>query len=341
VAVAPYEPGEAREWALENLRWQCGCVMPTFSSDLRGINERAIRHDVAMEKRLGMTGVLIVSECGTTLEELKQVTDIIVDAAGDDLITIAHASLPTLEDNIELARYSAESGVTGLLMSYPLTFYPTTEDEIFEYTKTLAQSSSLGAIIFAMNLWNFSRFHASDFSPDLIGGLIDEVPNIMAVKTEIGPPGTAGIAQIFERYRDRVVVTDPIEASAPVWQRNYGMRWMGTSNYECMAGEVPRYFKLLEQDRYEDAMDIYWRLHPIRQADAEVVGEASRGTSLVHRLVWKYQGWLHGFNGGPIRSPHVRISDRQMHRLRSAVEASGLPVTSDPDSAFVIGRNPE
>jgi len=339
--VAPYGPGEAREWALENLRGQCGCVMPTFSSDLRRINERAIRHDVAMEKRLGMTGVLVVSECGTTLGEPKQVTDIIVDAAGDDLVTIAHASLPTLEDNIELARYSAESGVTGLLMSYPLTFYPTTEDEIFEYTKTLAQSSSLGAIIFAMNLWNFSRFHASDFSPDLIGRLIDEVPNIMAVKTEIGPPGTAGIAQIFERYRDRVVVTDPIEASAPVWQRNYGMRWMGTSNYECMAAEVPRYFKLLEQDRYEEAMEIYWRLHPIRQADAEVVGEASRGTNLVHRLVWKYQAWLHGFNGGPIRSPHVRISDRQMNRLRSAVEASGLPVTSDPDSAFVIGRNPE
>lgn len=339
--MAPYGPGEAREWALEKLHGQCGCVMPTFRSDLRGINERAIRHDVATEKRLGMTGVLIVAECGTTLDELKQVTDIIVDEAGDDLITLAQASLSTLEDNIELAQYSADAGVTGLLMSYPLTFYPSSEDEVFEYTKALAQSTHLGAIIFAMNLWNFSRFHPSDFAPDLIGRLIDEAPNIMAVKTEIGPPGTAGIAQIFERYRHRVVVTDPIEASAPVWQRNYGMRWMGTSNYECMAGEVPRYFKLLEEDRYEEAMEIYWRMHPIRQADAEVVGEASRGTNLVHRLVWKYQGWLHGFNGGPIRFPHVRINDRQMHRLRQAAEASGLPITSDPDSEFFVGRNPE
>jgi dihydrodipicolinate synthase/N-acetylneuraminate lyase len=339
--MAPYGAGEAREWALQNLRGQCGCILPTFRSDLRGLNERAIRHDVALEKRYGMTGVLIVSECGTTLDELKRVTDIVVDEAGEHLITLAHASLPTLEDNIELARYSVGAGVTGMLMSYPLTFYPTTEDEVVDYTKALADSSHLGAVIFAMNHWNFGRLHPSDFAPDLIGRLIDEVPNIMAVKTEIGPPGTAGIAQIFERYRHRVVVTDPIEASAPVWQRNYGMRWMGTSNYECMAGEVPRYFKLLEEDRYEEAMDIYWRLHPIRQADAEVVGEAIRGTSLVHRLVWKYQGWLHGFNGGPIRFPHVRINDRQMQRLRAAAERSGLPITSDPDREFFVGRNPE
>ncbi|MBS1888205.1 MAG: dihydrodipicolinate synthase family protein [Actinobacteria bacterium] len=335
-----YGADGAREWALENLRGHCGCLLPTFTADLRGLNEQAIRADVALEKKLGMTGVLIVSECGTTFEELKQLTDIVVDEANGELQTIAHASLATLADNIELARYSAAAGVDGLLVSYPLTFYPTSENEVFEYTRTLAESSGLGAIVFAMFLWNFRRLHPSDFSPDLIGRLIDEVPSIMAVKTEIGTPGVAGIAQIFERYRERLVVTDPIEANAPVWQRNYGMQWMGTSNYEAMAGEVPRYYGLLEAGRYEEAMEIYWRLHPIRQADAEVIGEAIRGTNLVHRLVWKYQGWLHGFNGGPIRSPHHRINDRQMATLRAAAVASGLPVTEDPDEAFLVGRNP-
>jgi 4-hydroxy-tetrahydrodipicolinate synthase len=88
-------------------------------------------------------------------------------------------------------------------------------------------------------------------------------------------------------------------------------------------------------------MDIYWRMHPIRQADAEVVGEASRGTSLVHRLVWKYQGWLHGFNGGPIRSAlSGRITDGQMRAFRAAVRASGLPDPDEGDDAFFVGRNP-
>lgn len=336
-----YGPGEAREWALEQLRGCCGCLLPTFSSDLRALNEAAIRADVARDKALGMSGVLIVAECGTTVDELKHVTEIVVDEAGGEIQTFAHASLPSLADNVELVRFSEAAGVDGALVSYPLTFYPTSELEVFEYTRAVAEASNLGAIVFAMWLWNFRRLHPSDFSPDLIGKLVDEVPNVMAVKTEIGAPAAAGIAQVFERYRDRLIVTDPIEANAPLWQRAYGMRWMGTSNYECMAGEVPRYMRLLEAGRYEEAMEIYWRLHPIRLADAEVVGEAIRGTALVHRLVWKYQGWLHGFNGGPIRGPHMRISDRQMQVLRAAALASGLPVTDEPDAAFFVGRNPQ
>jgi dihydrodipicolinate synthase/N-acetylneuraminate lyase len=332
--------GEAREWALENLRGQCGCILPTFTADLRAVNEDAIRHDVRREKELGMTGVLIVSECGTTFDQLRQVTEIVVDEAAGELHTIAHAALPTLEANIELARFSESAGVDGILGSYPLMFYPTAEDQIYEYTKALAQASNLGLVIFAIGLWNFRRLHPSDFNPDLIGRLIDEAPNVMAVKTEIGLPSAAGVAQIFERYRERVVITDPLEPNAPIWQRNYGMQWMGTSNYEAFGGEVPRYFRLLEQDRYEDAMEIYWRIHPLRLVNGKVNWGAVEGTSLVHRLVWKYQGWLNGFNGGPVNSPSMRLSDDQMRALRGAAVASGLDVTDAPDEEFFVGRNP-
>jgi dihydrodipicolinate synthase/N-acetylneuraminate lyase len=336
-----YTRAEARDWARENFSGCCGCLLPTFTSDLTRINDEAIRHDVRREKELGISGILLVAECGTTLDELKHVTDVALDEANGELMTVAHASLPTLEQNIELARYSEEAGVDALLVPYPLTFYPATEDDVFEYTRTLAESTRLAIIVFAMHLWNFRRLHPSHFSPDLIGRLIDEVPNVAAIKTEIGGgAGVAGIAQVFERYRDRVIITDPIEANAPAWAAAYGLQWIGTSNYEAFGGEVPRYLELLRAGRFEEAMDIYWQTHPIREADAEVIGEASRGTYLVHRLCWKYQGWLHGFNGGPIRAPHMRITDRQMKRLRDGVAASGLPVTDDPDSAFFVGRNP-
>jgi 4-hydroxy-tetrahydrodipicolinate synthase len=338
--MARYGRGEAREWALEHLRGLCGCLLPTFTSDLRGINERAIRADVAREKELGMSGVLVVAECGTTFDELLQVTEIVVDEARGELDVLAHASLGTLEQNIELVRRSQDLGVDGVLISYPLGFYPTSEDEVFEYTRAVAECSDLGGVVFAMWLWNFRRLHPSDFSPDLIGRLIDEVPNVMAVKNEIGLPGMAGIAQLFERYRERLIITDPLERNAPLWVRAYGMPWMGTSNYEALGSAVPAYFGLLQEDRYEEAMDIYWRVHPIRQADAGLTAESMAGTALVHRLVWKYQGWLHGFNGGPIRGPHQRISDAQMRTLRAAVQASGLPVTEDADAAFFVGRNP-
>ena len=62
------------------------------------------------------------------------------------------------------------------------------------------------------------------------------------------------------------------------------------------------------------------------------------GTVFVHRLLWKYQGWLQGFNGGPVRPPHMRLADRQMKTLRSAALAAGLPVTDEPDTEFFRGR---
>lgn len=340
--MSQYTRNEAREWARENFSGCTGCLLPTFKADLSAVNERAIRHDVALDKRFGISGLLIVSECGTTLDELKRVTDIVVDESGGELMTVAHAALPTLEQNIELVRYSESMGVDAVLVSYPLTFYPTREEQILEYTRALAESTNLAVIVFAMHLWNFRRFHPSHFSPDLIGRLIAEIPNVAAVKTEIGGGiGVSGIAQIFERYRDVVIITDPIEANAPAWAAAYGLQWIGTSNYEAYAGEVPRYFELLRAGRFEEAMDIYWQIHPIREADAEVIGEASRGTNLVHRLCWKYQGWLNGFNGGPIRGPQMRLSDRQMKRMRAGLGSSGLSVTDSPDSDFFVGRHPE
>ena len=50
--------------------------------------------------------------------------------------------------------------------------------------------------------------------------------------------------------------------------------------------------------------------------------------------------WLAGYNGGPLRAPMMRIPDRLMKSLRAGLEASGLPVTADPDSEFMAGRNP-
>ena len=36
----------------------------------------------------------------------------------------------------------------------------------------------------------------------------------------------------------------------------------------------------------------------------------------------------------------MRIPDRFMSQLRAGLQAAGLPVTDDPDSAYLIGRNP-
>lgn len=337
--MAKFRPGEARAWAREQLRGVCGCVMPSFTLDQAKLNEEAIRHDIRHERALGFSGFLIVAECGTSREELRRFIDLAVAEAGDSLITIVQASAGTYAENVEIVEYAEKAGVDLVMPSYPLTFYPSSAEEIIDYTAALAGATSMGVIVFAMNLWNFTRLHPSGFAPAWLEQLVEQVPNVVAIKNEIGDPGVAGLTEVFQRFGDRVVVSDPLEMNAPAWTTTFGMRWLGTSNYEYFGPEVPRYFALLQDPAgYGEAMQSYWRLHPARAASSALMKEANAGTSLVHRLLWKYQGWLTGFNGGPVRSPHMRLHDRQMRTLRDAAVAAGIAVTGDEDAAFFQGR---
>lgn len=339
--MTKYDIGEARTWALESLRGCCGCIQPTFTASLDGLNEEAIRFDVRREKELGMSGVLIISECGTTPAEFKEFTRIVVDEAGDDLVTVLQASEPTLADSIASAEMGAEAGVDLVMPSYPLYFNPTSLDDVFEFTKQIGAASERGLIIFAMDQWNFSRLHAAGFPMSLLERMVDEIPQVVAIKNEVGGPGVGGIAAVFERFTGQVIVTDPLEFNAPAWIANYGMAFMGTSNYEWMGHSVPRMLTLLSNPETWDAgMDLYWRMAPARRAHSAVCTPLVANSGLVPRMHWKYQGWLNGFNGGPIRQPHMRISAAQMTTLRNAAVASGLDVTTDDDALFYAGRNP-
>jgi dihydrodipicolinate synthase/N-acetylneuraminate lyase len=340
--MARYGRGEARAWAREHLRGVAGCLSCTLRADLEGLNERAIRHDVRLQIEQGYAGTLLVSENGTTPSEMRELIDIAVDEADGRLITILQASEPTLAQNLDLIAYAENAGVDIVLPSFPLTFYPLNEDDVYDYFKAMADSTSMGMIVFAIHLWNFGRLHPSSFSPRLIGRLIADCPNVVGVKNEIGGPGVAGLSEVFERFAGQVVVTDPFEMNAPAWVRAYGMQFLGTSNYEYLGPVVPRMFELLHTPGgYDEAMELYWKVHPARQANMRIMGEAVAGTSLVPRLLWKYQGWLTGYNGGPIRSPQGRVSDAQMATLRGSLVASGIPVPDEGDEAFFAGRNPQ
>jgi 4-hydroxy-tetrahydrodipicolinate synthase len=338
-----YTSGEARAWALESLRGACGCISPTFTSDLTALNEAAIRHDVAIAKEHGLAGLLIVSEAGTTPAEMARFTEIVVDEAGDELLTVLQASQPTLATTIASVEHAAAAGVDLVMPSYPLYFNPSSTDEVVAFTKAVADAGGdVGVIIFAMDQWNFGRLHAAGFSVSLLEQMVDGIPQVVAIKNEVGGPGVGGIAAVFERFNGEVVVTDPLEFNAPAWIANYGMQFMGTSNYELTGPVVPQMFKLLSDPAtWDKGMELYWQIAPARRAHAAVCTPLVANSGLVPRMHWKYQGWLNGYNGGPIRQPHMRISAGQMATLRNAAIAAGLDVTGDPDELFYVGRNPQ
>ena len=58
-------------------------------------------------------------------------------------------------------------------------------------------------------------------------------------------------------------------------------------------------------------------------------------------MMWKAEGWLMGYNGGPIRHPTSRVYDHHdIAELRRGLQLAGLTPTDDPDEAFFVGRHP-
>jgi dihydrodipicolinate synthase/N-acetylneuraminate lyase len=334
-----YSRAEAKEWAAANWRGVCNVIMPSFSTDLGQLNEAAIRHDVRRNMALGFWGALLVSECGTTQAEYRRFMEIAVDEAKGRHHFLIHGTFDTREQIVAMARAGEEIGVTGLLLGHPNSFYPRTETELLGHLETVANSTRLAVCLFATVQMNLSRFHPSGYPPGVLARAA-EIPNVVAVKYEVGRPGIAGDLEFWKMLRGkRVLFSDPLEAHSPLTVEMLGQQWMGTSNYEYWGGAVPEYFGLLLEEKFEAAMEIYWRINPARQARV-AIQTTFAGANFIHRYLWKYQGWLHGYNGGPMRQPVMKLNDSQMRTVREPLLKSGFKLADEDPAAFYTGRNP-
>ena len=96
-------------------------------------------------------------------------------------------------------------------------------------------------------------------------------------------------------------------------------------------------FNLIQEGRFDEATAAFHQLDPARKAFASVPN-FSNGN--INRMMWKAEGWLMGYNGGPIRHPTSRVYDRDIATLRRGLQLAGLTPTDDPDEAFFVGRFP-
>ncbi|GAA2219605.1 hypothetical protein GCM10009850_121030 [Nonomuraea monospora] len=338
--MARYNRAEAREWAREHLVGVVNCTIPSFSSDLRTINERAIRHDTKLAIEHGFAGTLGVSEVAITLPEYLDFLRVIKDEAGDDLLLVHHASWSDLDQNLEAVRGAEQAGAELVLLSYPPNFYPESEEEIYDYTKAVCDATGLAVMLFPMYLWGFSsRIHPSDIPVRLLRRLIDDCPNIAAIKAEGGFPSIQSVIECQRHFGEEVVISMPIEGELIPLSQIMPIQFSATSDHEYYGPMIPRVFDLLRDGKFDAAAEIYWQLHPARKAKAALAATL-HGGAFLNRQAWKFQGWLQGYNGGPLRMPTQRIHDAQMHALRKGLIDAGLKPRMDPFREFFIGRNP-
>ena len=156
-----------------------------------------------------------MTETAITPEEAGRFTAIARDTAGGRLRLFAHTAFGTLDDNIEALRLAEREGADLVLLSYPPQFWPTTEQEVYDYTKrVLRRDRARGDAVRAARVGLRAHPPGRHVGATSSATSSTRSPNIVAIKSEQGFPLSAGICEMYHHFRDEVVISCPIEGDA-------------------------------------------------------------------------------------------------------------------------------
>ena len=331
-----YRRSEVKERAREQWVGACNVTLPSFTPDFARLNEGGIAHDVKRAAALGFWGTLVASECGTSFEEYLDFMRIAAEACPPGLRLVSHLSFSTVEEGLRAAKVAEGLGYEAALLSYPPSFVPSSPEEIVDLTRHVAEHTDLALILFGVATWGFGTLHRSGFPPDALEEMA-RIETAAALKYEGGGAALmSAFADVYRRCGEHVIVVNPLELHIPSLVDRYGAQWFGTSAYESFGDRVPRLLELLQKGEWDEAMSVFWSYHPGREAKGAFHASFA-GANLIHRVGWKYLGWLQGFNGGLLRMPQMRLSPAQRRALRGGLAASGFDLPDD-DAAFFTGR---
>jgi dihydrodipicolinate synthase/N-acetylneuraminate lyase len=330
-----YSRSDIKDRARNEWRGLCNVTLPSFSPDLSALNEAAIAHDVRHAHELGYWGTLVASESGTSIDEYTRFLEVAAEAAPADLKVVAHLSFDTVEQELDVARHAEGVGAEAALLSYPPSFRPASTHDIVEHTRHISNHTDLALIAFGVTTWGFGG-HPAGFPMDALEEIV-QLETVAALKYEGGGPALfSAFDEIFHRCSAHAIIENPMEMHIPALVRNYDVPWFGTSGYEALGGRPVEVFNAARGGDFDRAMEVFWSCAPARAAKGQFHATFG-GANLIHRVGWKYLGWLQGFNGGLLRMPQMRLLPTQMKALRAGVMAAGFDVPDD-DATFYAGR---
>jgi len=305
---------DMKKWAKENLKGIENTLLPSFTPDMRELDEEGIRHDVRQSIAHGFFSMMCATETGLTLGEMKRFVEIAVDEAQGKILVTTSLILDSFEENMELMLHAEKVGLSGILLGYPPTFHPEDKEEIYVRSKEFIDATNMHVTLYPSPHFPFNGFHNSGFPLDIMDRLAD-LPNVVAVK--IGEMGL--YADAHRIFGHKVLIGCPVERFAPLLIEGYGMQWMGAGCYEVFQSpEQPYlvdYFNLLLEGKKDEAMEIYWKLAPMRNIFEQQFNQTvMTGTYNWHQQ--KFYQWCTGGNGGITRQPAMKLHSWEADQIK-------------------------
>lgn len=326
-----------KAWAKENMKGVENETIPSFTPDFSELDEEGIRWDVQQAIRHGFFSTLCTCEAGLTFEEAKRFVEVVADEAKDKILVSVTLLFNTLDENFEMLEHAEKVGCDAVLLGYPPSYYPQSEQEIYRLTEEMCESTNLAVILYPHPQFNFERFHPSGFPIKLLEKFA-EFDNVVAVK--VGEHGLA--AECARRFGDKVLVSMPQERYLPLNYLAFKQQWIGAGPYEVYQSPedkyLVRYFNFLMEGEWDKAMEIYWQLTPARilfEQHHEPIALVGTYNWNLHKL---YQ-WLVGGNGGYVRQPCMKVYIHDIERTKFMMMQAGINVREAPYEEFFMGRS--
>ncbi|CAN5293531.1 hypothetical protein BH10PSE12_BH10PSE12_22500 [soil metagenome] len=339
--MADYKRNEAKDWARKNYRGLESCIYPSFTPDMKDLDEEGIRHDVRLEIAQGFFSILLCpGAAGLTMEERFRFTEIVNDEAKGKILTSAYVEHDVFEDGLAIMEHHARTGGTKLLMGFPQNYYPESEEDAYRVLEKLCNATDLAVDIYPTSKFNLGRFHMTGFPPAIMEKLA-KLPNVTGMKIGHGPIQIPSYTE--ECYRlcgDEILVCQPDMTWWEASTQKYGSMWTGSCPWHALqTPDDPRGVQCYEyflQGDLEKAMPLYWQLLPIWMQFGATMPQANGG--IYHYTLWKYTQWLVGGNGGLMRMPAHRLYDKEAATMKKVMKACGVKVREAPFEEFLIGR---
>lgn len=334
---------DRKAWAKANFKGLETILMPSFTPDLKNLDEEGIRHDVRMSKKHGFFSVFVAG-IGLTPHEQLEMIRIVVDEANGELEVAFSMGFNKDDEKINLMRLASDAGATHVLLHPSFQWKPADADELYGWYKRMIDSSDLNIALWATDGQNFRHFAPANIPIDVIDRLGD-LDKVIAIKL-MTTLDEAVTYQLCERVSDRILIGCVNLKMFPLLSKHYGAQWSGAWTVEALQSPekpyVTDYVKQLNAGNYDEAIAIYHKIMPAYRALFQMM--APLLPSGVHPFTQlKYYQWFVGGNGGLLRPPHdpverdFRLDPQQRESIANAFAQIGIEMEG-PAESFVTGR---
>lgn len=288
-------------------------IMPAlitpFESDGKTVNEKTARELIEYHLNQGADGFYVLGSTGEGLvmaeEERKRMLEIAVSAVAGRKPVICHIAAMNLDEAVRLCKHAEKVGADAL-SAIPPIFFRYTENDIFNYYKTLAESADMPFVMYNHPSAN------GGMSAETVAKMYKEIDNITGVKWTVN--------NYFElmRLKDMThgemnIINGPDEMliSGLAAGTDAGI---GTT-YNAMLPQYLEIYKLYNEGKMKEALEIQQKVNRVIHSMFEF--------GVIPAV--KYMCEKMGFPAGNATYPMRRLSDEEKARFDKTLEEIGWP----------------